>query len=168
MKVKTAVISEELEELHQTNGPKPEIRSLLSPYLAWSYCWNRRKHLGLKSAVFVVVASVLWGAADTRNLVGEFYGVNVFVAYLLLRVLKGSALVFCDMPPCTLLDIYQHLGGNLLLPSSGYKKMETGSSETFYTRIHGVASQKDILYNQSREGPKFCSRVNSRGTFLFN
>jgi hypothetical protein len=74
------------------------------------------------------MASVLWGVADARNLVGEFYGVNVFVAFLLLRVLKGSAFIFCDVPPCTLVDIYQHLRGNLLLPSSGYKKMEAGSS----------------------------------------
>ena len=74
------------------------------------------------------MASVLWGVADSRNLVGEFYGVNVFAAFLQLRVLKGSALVFCDVPPCILVHIYQHLGGNLLLPSSGYKKMEAGSS----------------------------------------
>lgn len=73
-------------------------------------------HLGLKSAVFVVMASVLWRVADARNLSGEFYGVNVFVAFLLLRVFKCSALVFCDVPPFTLVDIYQHFGGKQVPP----------------------------------------------------
>lgn len=36
--------------------------------------------------------------------------------------------------------------GNLLHPSSGYKKMETGFSETLYARLHGVPSQKDVFF----------------------
>jgi hypothetical protein len=101
------------------------------------------------------MASVLWGVADARNLVGEFCGVNVFVAFLLLRVFKGSALVFCDVPPFTLVDIYQHFGGNLLLPSSGYKTMEAGSSETLYTRLHGVTSQKDVFVVKAKRDLSF-------------
>lgn len=133
------MFSEELEELHQTNGPKPETRSLLSPYLAGANAeLYFRKHRGLRSAVFVVMTSVLWGAADARNMVGEFYGINVFVAFLLLHVFKGSTLLFCDVPPFILVDIYLYFGGNMLLPSAGYKKMEAGSSETLYTRLHGV------------------------------
>jgi hypothetical protein len=94
------------------------------------------------------MASVLWGVADAPSLFGEFCGVNVFVAFLLLRIFKGSAFVFFDVPPLTLVDIYQHLGGRggLLLPSAGYKKMEADSSETLYTRLHGVASQKDVFF----------------------
>jgi len=68
------------------------------------------------------MASVLWGVADARNLFGEFYGVNVFVAFLLLRVLKGSALVFCDVPPCTLVDIYQCFGGTCCFRRQGTRR----------------------------------------------
>jgi hypothetical protein len=90
----------------------------------------------------------------------------VFVAFLLLRVFKDSALVFLDVPPFTLVDIYQHFGGNLLLPSSGYKKMEAGSSET-YSRLHGVASHKDVFFIVKDERDLYFATVLIRVAHFF-
>ena len=60
------------------------------------------------------------------------------VVVLLLRVLKGRALVFCYVPSSTLVDIISILGE----PAASIVRVQEGSPETLYTRLHGVTSQK--------------------------
>jgi hypothetical protein len=172
MKVRPAVCSEELEEFHQMTGTKSEFRSLFSPCLAWSYCWTIRKYLGLKSAVFVVTASVLWGFADARNL--RWFGWRIrwckcVCGLLSATCFKGSAHVFCDVPPCILVDIYQLLGGTCCLRCPGTRKWRQVPPKCCIPDNTMSLPKIRILYSQSWEiDLKFCNYVNLRDTLLYS